>query len=69
MKLNLVDRLKNCAVMPCSKTNGKQLQVLLYKKIFYKKMSLIKPQNLNKMFRKSPASNAWAAIFKNADFS
>ena len=28
-----------------------------------------KPKNLKKMLRKSPASNAWAAIFKNADFS
>ena len=30
-----------------------------------KKMSLKKPQNLKKMLRKSPASNAWAATFKN----
>ena len=28
-----------------------------------------KPKNLKKMLRKSPASNALAAIFKNADFS
>ena len=28
-----------------------------------------KPQNLNKMLRKSPASNAWDAIFKNANSS
>ena len=31
-----------------------------------------KPQklkNLKKMLRKSPASDAWAEIFKNADFS
>ena len=27
------------------------------------------PQNLMKMLRKSPASNAWVAAFKNADFS
>ena len=27
-----------------------------------------KPQNLSKMLRKFPASNVWAAIFKNADF-
>ena len=28
-----------------------------------------KPQKLKKMLRKSPASNAWAAIFNKADFS
>ena len=33
-----------------------------YKNNFYKKMSLKK---LNKMLRKSPASDAWAAILKN----
>ena len=32
-------------------------------------MSLKNPQNLKKMLRKSPASNARAAIFKNAHFS
>ena len=32
-------------------------------------MSLMKPQNVKKILRKSPASNAWAAIFKNNDFS
>ena len=32
-------------------------------------MSLKKPKNLKNILRKSPASNAWAAIFKNADFS
>ena len=37
-----------------------------YKKNVYKKMSL---KNLKKMLRKSPASNAWASILKNADFS
>ena len=30
---------------------------------------LQKPKNLKKKLRKSPASNAWAEIFKNADFS
>ena len=37
-----------------------------YKKHFYKKMSLKNPITLKKMLRKSPVSNAWAAIFKNA---
>ena len=37
-----------------------------YKKNVYKKMSL---KNLKKMLRKSPASNAWASILKNSDFS
>ena len=32
-------------------------------------MSLKVPKNLKKMFRKFPASNAYAAIFKNTDFS
>ena len=32
-------------------------------------MSLEKPKNPKKMLRKSPASNAWAKIFKNADLS
>ena len=39
-----------------------------YKKNFYKKMSLKIPQNLKKMLRKSPASNALASIFKNLEF-
>ena len=30
---------------------------------------LRKTKNLKKMLRKFPASNAWVAIFKNADFS
>ena len=34
--------------------------MFFYKKNFYKKMSL---QNLKKMLRKFPASNAWAAVF------
>ena len=36
-----------------------------YKKNFYKKMSLKTPPNLQKMLRKSPAPNAWAAVFKH----
>ena len=32
-------------------------------------MSLKTPQNLKKVLRKSPASNAYAEIFKNTDFS
>ena len=39
-----------------------------YKKIVYNKMSF-NSENLLKMLRKSPASNARAAIFKNTDFS
>ena len=39
------------------------------KKIFDKKMTLKSPTNLKKMLRKSPASNPWAAISKNTDFS
>ena len=27
------------------------------------------PKNINKILRKSPAPNAWAAIIKNPDFS
>ena len=48
---------------------------LFYKKNIYKKMSLKNPktlrcyENLKKMLGKSPASNAWATIFKEADFS
>ena len=34
-----------------------------YTQIFHKKMSLKKPQNLKKMLKKFPASNAWASIF------
>ena len=41
---------------------------LFYKKHFYKKMSLKKSKNLKKMLRKSPASNASAAILKNLIF-
>ena len=29
-------------------------------------MHLKRPKNIKKMLRKSPASNAWAEIFKNA---
>ena len=38
---------------------------------FYKKFwnEPQKGQNLKKMLRNSPASNAWAAIFEDADFS
>ena len=32
-------------------------------------MSLKNPKTLRKMLRKSQASNAWAATFKNPDFS
>ena len=45
------------------------VHVFLYKKNFYTTMSLKNPKNLRKMLRKSPAWNAWAAIFKNPDFS
>ena len=31
-------------------------------------MSLKNQKNFKKMLGKSPASNAWAAIFKNADY-
>ena len=40
-----------------------------FKKTFFKKMSLKNPQNLKKMLRKFPASDAWATIFKNDGFS
>ena len=41
-----------------------------YKKNFYKKMILKKKtQNLEKMLRKSPASNASATVFGNTDIS
>ena len=36
---------------------------------FYKRKWASKALNLKKMLRKSPASNPWAEIFKNADFS
>ena len=45
------------------------IYVFFCKENFYKKMSLKNPKNFKKMLRKSPASNVWAAIFKNADFS
>ena len=38
------------------------------KNFFHKKMTQ-KPKNLKKILAKSPASNAGAAIFKNADVS
>ena len=38
------------------------------RKIFIKKWGS-KPKNHKKVLRKSSVSNAWAAIFKNADFS
>ena len=40
----------------------------LYMKCFIRKWASKNPQNLKKMFPESPASNAWAAIFKNAWF-
>ena len=40
----------------------------LYMKIILRKWAL-KNQNFKKMLRKSLASNAWAAIYKNANFS
>ena len=40
-----------------------------YKKHSYKKNEPQKPKNLKKMLKKSPASDAWAAIFENAGFS
>ena len=46
-----------------------QTTLFFNKKNFYKKMSLKNPKNLKKMLWKSPALNAWAAIYKNADFS
>ena len=42
---------------------------VIYRKNFYKKMILNNAKNLKKMLRKSPASFAWAPIFKNGDFS
>ena len=41
---------------------------MFYKKFFIREWAS-KPQNLKKMLRKSPASIAWTAIFKNDDFS
>ena len=47
----------------------------MYQYIFFNKkscdkiMSLKTPQNLKKMLKKFPVSNAWAAVFKNTDFS
>ena len=38
-----------------------------YNKSFCKKNKPQKPQNPKKILRKSPASDAWTAIFKNAD--
>ena len=43
-----------------------RLSFCFYTFFFIRK--IFKPKNL-KMLRKSPVSNAWAAIFKNADFS
>ena len=43
-------------------------RIVLYGKFISKKM-ILNAQNLKKMLRKSPASNAWAVIFKNTDFS
>ena len=52
------------------KNSGQQyIYTFFHKKNCYKKKSLKKPKNLKKVLRKSPASNAWAKIFKNADFS
>ena len=44
------------------------IHTLLYKKKFYKKFSLKTPKTL-KYLKKSPASNAWAAILKNDEIS
>ena len=41
---------------------------VFYKKIFYKKMSLKNSKTFRKCY-KSPASDAYAAIFKNTYFS
>ena len=45
--------------------NDNSCTSIFYKKNIYKKMSLKNPKTL----RKSPASNALAAIFKNIRFS
>ena len=61
--------------MEIEKKNGKGVDIIYNilwptpKKIFDKKMTLKSPTNLKKMLRKSPASNPWAAISKNTDFS
>ena len=39
-----------------------------YENVLYEN-EIQKPQNFKKMLRKSLAWNAWAATFKNADFS
>ena len=56
-----------------SKTRHKWIKPPWQSTHFFKEKSLQenepeKPQNLQKMLRKSPASNAWAAILKNVDF-
>ena len=48
-------------------TKNSKLQNLCNTRFSYKKMSLKNPQNLKKMLRKSPAPNALAENFKNAD--
>ena len=47
---------------------GSTIHVFFIRKILIRKW-VIKTQNLKKMLRKSLASNTWAAIFKNTDFS
>ena len=45
------------------------IHVFFIKKNFYTNINLKNPKTLKNMLRKSPASNAQAASFKNRDFS
>ena len=53
----------------CHIINWRKLKKLIGKCFPKQNVEPQKPQNLKKILRKSQASNAWATIFKNADFS
>ena len=66
-----IDKKKICKSIPwnCHSPWPKNhARFVFTTKIFIKKWALKKPQNLRKMLRKSPASNACVTVFKKADF-
>ena len=68
--MNMFWELKNTLRIHWKLIFGNLIHGFLYRKKFYKKMSLKNPKTFkNKMLKKYPASNVWAAIFKKADFS
>ena len=66
---SLPNQNKSFILIQTSSYFFKHFTRFFYKKHFYEKMSLKNLKNLRKMLRKSPASDVWATIFKNTDFS